>query len=78
MSFFPNEGTILRLEDGRIAAMAWVRGTSGRIVFADGHEEPVAHTEEHPNRISELLTDEDLVSSNALEALLTYLEKHAD
>lgn len=67
----PNVGTVVRLRDGRGAAISRVspRGDDAA-VFPDGHEERVG-----ARGIAELLTDEDRTNPEPLRALRSYLAR---
>lgn len=56
MNFMPNVGTVVRLIDGRIAAVSQFTaiGDDDRVVFEDGHDERTSAT-----YIAEMLTDEE-------------------
>jgi hypothetical protein len=60
VSFTPNAGTVVRLDDGRVRAVTRFTssGDDDRVVFAEGHEERLVW------EIAELLTDEDSVGSD--------------
>ncbi len=66
----PNAGTVVRLTDGRIAAVARFSalGDDDRVVFSDGHEEPT-----NAWQIAEMLTDEAADHPEPVEALRSYL-----
>lgn len=55
MSFMPNAGTLVRLQDGRIAAvLSDGVGDCDRVIFEDGHSEHVDQMKD----IAEMLTEE--------------------
>ena len=70
MSNMPNIGTVVRLRDGRIAAVSEITpdGSGDRVVFEDGHEERV---DQHEG-IGEMLSEEP-PTPHAI--LVAYLKK---
>ena len=76
MSFMPNVGVVVRMVDGRTAAVSSVSplGDRDRVVFPDGHEEATDAWQ-----IAEVLVDlrgrlrrRPAKASDALAALLAY------
>ena len=70
MSYMPNIGTIVRLRDGRIAAVQEITpdGSGDAVIFQDGHEEHVDQMVD----IVEMLTEEP---ETPHEALLRYVSR---
>jgi hypothetical protein len=72
MSFMPNVGTVVKMKDGRLAAVSSFSptGDEDRVIFSDGHEESTTAWD-----IFELLTEEDEApDKDPLKELQSYLE----
>lgn len=72
MSFMPNVGTVVRLEDGRVGVVSGFTptGDDDRILFSDRREE-----RSDAWQIAEMLTPEHEVSADPASALAGYLTR---
>jgi hypothetical protein len=72
MSFMPNVGTVVRLDDGRVGVVSRFTptGDDDRILFAAGHEE-----RSDAGQIAEMLSPEPELSVDPASALADYLAR---